>query len=253
MLSMEETRTKLIAAIIHDKSLGRQRKVGSIYRRTEYDGYVYKHSVKPYTTFREYDVDYILSLVHTNRPKPAAHINFDTQIGTVRVCIHNHKLRCFKNNKHCAECGLVGNLFLLQQNYECNSVFLEMYHRDEHGLTLFTKDHIFPRSRGGKDSFENLQTMCYICNTKKGNSIMSKNETVALAPTAVGFYWARHNDGIYELVEVRKEEHRPDSWFHDGAPKVGIYFMGWDSPEYKHGFVSFTPANLVSPDGKNYE
>lgn len=32
-----------------------------------------------------------------------------------------------------------------------------------------TLDHIFPRSRGGGDSWENLVTACNTCNVKKGN------------------------------------------------------------------------------------
>lgn len=33
----------------------------------------------------------------------------------------------------------------------------------------FTVDHILPKARGGKDTWENLVTACLICNNKKGN------------------------------------------------------------------------------------
>lgn len=36
----------------------------------------------------------------------------------------------------------------------------------KHDLTL---DHIMPRSRGGRDSWENLVTACNRCNVRKGN------------------------------------------------------------------------------------
>jgi len=41
------------------------------------------------------------------------------------------------------------------------------------GDILMTKDHIVPVSLGGKDSLDNLQTMCYRCNRSKGNRIVS--------------------------------------------------------------------------------
>jgi 5-methylcytosine-specific restriction endonuclease McrA len=34
-----------------------------------------------------------------------------------------------------------------------------------------TKDHIVPKSKGGKDMLSNTQTMCVICNTKKGDTL----------------------------------------------------------------------------------
>ncbi|MCB2205624.1 HNH endonuclease [bacterium] len=35
--------------------------------------------------------------------------------------------------------------------------------------TQLTVDHIIPRARGGKDSWENLVTACLACNNKKGS------------------------------------------------------------------------------------
>ena len=34
-----------------------------------------------------------------------------------------------------------------------------------------TKDHIYPKRHGGKDTIENMQTMCAICNSEKGSKI----------------------------------------------------------------------------------
>ena len=38
-----------------------------------------------------------------------------------------------------------------------------------------TKDHIIPKSKGGKDILDNFQTMCFECNTKKGNKYESNH------------------------------------------------------------------------------
>ncbi len=35
---------------------------------------------------------------------------------------------------------------------------------------LMTKDHIKPKSKGGKNKLSNLQTMCLRCNSKKGDT-----------------------------------------------------------------------------------
>ena len=37
-----------------------------------------------------------------------------------------------------------------------------------------TKDHIIPKSKGGRDNLENLQVMCFDCNFKKSNALIFK-------------------------------------------------------------------------------
>jgi len=49
-----------------------------------------------------------------------------------------------------------------RDNYTCQGCFIR-FPEDE--LTL---DHIVPRTRGGRNTRENLQTMCNPCNQKKG-------------------------------------------------------------------------------------
>lgn len=76
----------------------------------------------------------------------------------------------------CVGCGLTATFFALettQFNAENSDHFhFNLYGIDEEGdEVLFTKDHIFPKSRGGKNHISNLQTMCAVCNTKKGSKI----------------------------------------------------------------------------------
>jgi 5-methylcytosine-specific restriction endonuclease McrA len=44
-------------------------------------------------------------------------------------------------------------------------------HKPEEGenMVLMTKDHIVPKSKGGKNHISNMQTMCCHCNSTKGN------------------------------------------------------------------------------------
>ncbi len=56
------------------------------------------------------------------------------------------------------------------------------------GMVLMTKDHIIPRSKGGPTTLENLQTMCSICNGKKGNTyngVASTRQRDPIAPVGL--------------------------------------------------------------------
>lgn len=70
----------------------------------------------------------------------------------------------------CVVCGTEGKFFI-----KVKGVNEKVYHLELVGITpegkyvLMTKDHIVPKSRGGKDELENYQTMCCICNGAKGN------------------------------------------------------------------------------------
>lgn len=57
------------------------------------------------------------------------------------------------------------------------------------GLTL---DHVFPKSRGGKSTWENLVACCYPCNNKKGDRTPDEaGMTLAKKPTKFGLH-AKH-------------------------------------------------------------
>ena len=55
---------------------------------------------------------------------------------------------------------------------------MQLVHDNEekHKRRLLTLDHIVPVSRGGTSIRSNLQTMCRVCNNKKGNRV--KEEVV---------------------------------------------------------------------------
>jgi hypothetical protein len=43
--------------------------------------------------------------------------------------------------------------------------------KDQIKEILFTKDHIIPDSKGGSGGLTNMQIMCTVCNTHKGDGI----------------------------------------------------------------------------------
>lgn len=97
------------------------------------------------------------------------------KLGNYFIKASSSRLECFRRNRSCVKCKRIGNIFLVQctlKDFRYNiSPHLNLYHYDHvvDELVLMTQDHIVPKSRGGKDRIENLQTMCYNCNNLKGN------------------------------------------------------------------------------------
>jgi hypothetical protein len=81
---------------------------------------------------------------------------------------------------------------------------------------------------------------------------LSASQGVATAPTKEGYYWAQDGEGDWELVLLRRDN-KPASWFWDGHPKMVIVQMGMDDAIHLHCYVKFVRANLITPDGKEYD
>ena len=76
------------------------------------------------------------------------------------------------NGTKCCKCGIEGKYFVKEKHAADKRYHLNLYALNENGEeVLMTKDHIIPRSKGGKNELENYQTMCKICNELKGNQL----------------------------------------------------------------------------------
>lgn len=113
---------------------------------------------------KKYDPDTILNLV---RNIPKCHTvkhNFDGD----NIKFSSHRLRVFSKSKSCVYCNIVGKYFYKEKDTKSISYHFNLYAIDsEQNEVLMTKDHIIPRSKGGKDIMENYQTCCFTCNQKK--------------------------------------------------------------------------------------
>lgn len=73
----------------------------------------------------------------------------------------------------CCFCGAEATkAFIVKQQ---NSFGIRFFTEKNGELILFTKDHKKPKSKGGRDKFNNYQTCCEVCNRLKGN-ISQDNE-----------------------------------------------------------------------------
>jgi 5-methylcytosine-specific restriction endonuclease McrA/urease beta subunit len=86
-----------------------------------------------------------------------------------------------ENGVKCVECGLVGTHYWLESNTigvdGQRSWHLNLYGVNKQGHEIMlTKDHIHPKSKGGKNHISNYQPMCSPCNQAKGDILIVKGE-----------------------------------------------------------------------------
>lgn len=107
------------------------------------------------------------------------------------VNMTSQRLQIFKkDNFQCKCCLLKGTILrktnnILEHNRnkeKYKQKFYISYHLNLYGINennkevLFTKDHIKPKSKGGKDEIENYQTLCSVCNELKSNDNLTVPE-----------------------------------------------------------------------------
>lgn len=143
-----------------------------------------------------YPAEAIIPLIGTGKSK----IKLDVGSVTYTVRVNSPRLECLRRNQTCVWCKRKGTIFVLEAHQIgtprvtthcfiddcpwCNryhaqpepgkmdAPHLNLYARDRKGtLILMTQDHIYPRSHGGSNKIENLQTMCRCCNSSKGSAL----------------------------------------------------------------------------------
>jgi len=106
----------------------------------------------------------------------------------VRAKMGSLRYDVFANNASCVKCGITGTFMALEKSYgqKTDSFHFNLYAVLPSGQErLMTKDHIIPRSKGGSDGIENLQTMCTKCNGKKADKLEEKHVTAQTSNTGV--------------------------------------------------------------------
>lgn len=100
--------------------------------------------------------------------------------GDKKVWMARKRYKVFVESTVCCTCGMEGEFFALEQQKEKKEKdiwFLHLYGRTKDGKEiLFTQDHAVPKSKGGSNGLDNLQTMCSPCNNLKGNKMPAAGE-----------------------------------------------------------------------------
>jgi len=120
---------------------------------------------------KEYCIEEILNQVQFIRNKELRRLRKINLEGySIKIC--NLSLQTFKKKSiRCVKCGLVANVFRLVWDECSRDVFLGLFFVDSRRIIRFTKDHIIPKSKGGKNSLSNLQTMCEPHNLLKSDTL----------------------------------------------------------------------------------
>lgn len=100
------------------------------------------------------------------------------------IDMRSARYQVFAKSLVCVSCGLVGSYFAKEQTLrrqgDSTQKSFSRWHFNLYAIgnpweeILMTKDHIMPRSKGGSDYLENFQTMCILCNVRKGNKIINE-------------------------------------------------------------------------------
>lgn len=116
----------------------------------------------------KYPVDMVIDLINSKDRR----IKLDGD----EVRVKGIRMKSFAvNGTTCVTCGLVGSFFVKEKLPSDNSFHLNLYAIDKNGKeVLMTRDHILPKSKGGPETLENMQTMCTRCNCKKADKVVVK-------------------------------------------------------------------------------
>lgn len=114
----------------------------------------------------------LLETVPTYIDRRESRVDFNGDL----IKMNSDRYNLFKEKGiQCVNCGLNGIYFAKEKHKKDKSYHFNLYGVNEDGREIMiTKDHIVPKSKGGENTLENYQTMCFDCNAKKADKIVIK-------------------------------------------------------------------------------
>lgn len=121
---------------------------------------------------RKYSIEEVLSKRNFDKRGWDSKRMFDGD----RINVNSLRLHTFaEKGIVCAGCGIEGKYFVKETTSKEEIYHFNLYAVNSEGKeVLMTKDHIKPKSLGGADHIDNMQTMCTHCNGAKGSTYEEK-------------------------------------------------------------------------------
>ena len=120
------------------------------------------------------------------------------------VKMNSDRYEVFKKSCTCVVCGLEGTKMILERHTEGVNPHFNLYGVEDSELILFTKDHIIPKSRGGKNELKNYNTMCVICNNIKSNFEVTNDQILAVRRGTLGMSLKEKIRQLEQFKKVQK-------------------------------------------------
>lgn len=113
-----------------------------------------------------YSIEEVLSKAVSGKTLAESIEDFDGD----SIKMNSHRYQVFKlKGVKCVACGIEGSFFAKERTPFTPRYHFNLYAVVDDKEIMMTKDHIIPKSSGGKDQISNYQPMCSPCNQQKGN------------------------------------------------------------------------------------
>ena len=80
------------------------------------------------------------------------------------------------DNFLCKQCEGKAEYVTYQRANDNQQIYISFWIEKTNEYVPLTKDHILAKSLGGTDAFENLQSLCYLCNQEKSDDLVSLDD-----------------------------------------------------------------------------
>jgi hypothetical protein len=164
------------------------------------------------TILAEYSVDEIFDKLKSD----GARQEFCVNNKVYKVKMNSKRYFVLKENKSCVACGIECKKAVLELPSDCEYPHFNLYGEENGKLVLMTKDHKLAVARGGKDTMDNYQSMCAICNNIKGKDNLEPdhvkvlrdiyNEGVKKGKNSTEIHYDIQKHKVKLLTEINKKK-----------------------------------------------